>query len=104
MSKHVLVLSTGPRVGGNSDTLADAVVKGALESGNQVEKINLHKKSLEFCIGCLVCQQTKRCVFHDDADKIVQKMMTSDVLVFATPVYFYGMCGQMMQKLLQREQ
>ena len=45
--------------------------------------------------GCLTCQSTKRCVIHDDADAIARKMLTADVIVFATPIYYYGMCGQM---------
>lgn len=95
MNKNVLVISTSPRKGGNSDTLADAFAKGATEAGNQVEKISLYDKTIEFCKGCLVCNQTNRCVIHDDADTIAQKMMNADVLVFATPVYYYEMSGQM---------
>lgn len=94
MSKQVLVLSTSPRKGGNSDTLADEFVRGAAEAGNSVEKVTLYNKTIGFCKGCLTCQSTGRCVIHDDADTIVQKMLTADVIVFATPIY-YGMCGQM---------
>ena len=95
MSKQVLVLSTSPRKGGNSDTLADEFVRGAAEAGNSVEKVTLYDKTIGFCKGCLTCQSTGRCVIHDDADTIVQKMLTADVIVFATPIYYYGMCGQM---------
>ena len=95
MSKKVLVISTSPRKGGNSDTLADAFVRGAQEAGNDVEKVTLHDKTIGFCRGCLACQSTQRCVIHDDADFIARKMLTADVLVFATPIYYYGMCGQM---------
>ena len=95
MSKQVLVLSTSPRKGGNSDTLADEFVRGAAEAGNSVEKVTLYDKAIGFCKGCLTCQSTGRCVIHDDADTIVQKMLTADVIVFATPIYYYGICGQM---------
>ena len=95
MSKKVFVISTSPRKGGNSDTLADALVRGAQEAGNDVEKVTLCDKTIGFCRGCLACQSTQRCVIHDDADPIVQKMQMADVLVFATPIYYYGMCGQM---------
>lgn len=101
MSKKVLVISTSPREGGNSDTLADEFVRGALDAGNDAEKISLHGKTIGFCKGCLACQRTQRCVIHDDADAIAQKMLTADVLVFATPIYYYGMCGQM-KTLLDR--
>lgn len=95
MSKNVLVISTSPRKGGNSDTLADEFVRGAREAGNHVEKVTLHDKTIGFCRGCLACQSTQRCAIHDDADIITQKMLTADVIAFATPIYYYGMCGQM---------
>lgn len=93
--KKILIISTSPRKGGNSDTLAEEFARGAREAGNQVEKIDLHDKTIGFCRGCLVCQKTKRCVIHDDADIIAQKMLMAHVLVFATPIYYYEMCGQM---------
>jgi multimeric flavodoxin WrbA len=95
MNKKVLVISTSPRKGGNSDTLADEFVRGAQETGNSVEKIALCDLTIGFCKGCLACQKTQRCVIHDDADTIAQKMLTADILVFATPIYYYGICGQM---------
>ena len=95
MSKHVLIISTSPRKGGNSDVLADEFVRGAQEGGNSVEKVTLHNHTIGFCKGCLACQSTQRCVIHDDADTIAQKMLTADVIAFATPIYYYGMCGQM---------
>lgn len=95
MSKNILVISTSPRKGGNSETLADAFIRGANEAGHQTEKICLYDKTIGFCKGCLACLQSHRCVIHDDADTIAQKMRTADVLVFATPIYYYEMCGQM---------
>lgn len=102
MSKKVLILSTSPRKNSNSDALAEQFAKGAQQAGHQVEKISLIGKDIQFCRGCLACQKTKRCVIHDDADKIVQeKMLHADVLVFATPIYYYEMSGQM-KTLLDR--
>ncbi len=95
MSKQVLIVSTSPRKGGNSDTLAEEFARDARETGNQVEKIALYDKTIGFCRGCLACQKTGRCVIHDDADTLTQKMRTADVVVFATPIYYYEMCGQM---------
>ena len=95
MSKNIFVISTSPRKGGNSETLADAFIRGAREAGNQVEKVCLYDKTIGFCKGCLACLKSHRCVIHDDADIIAQKMKEADVLVFATPIYYYEMCGQM---------
>ena len=66
MSKNVLIISTSPRKGSNSDLLADEFLRGAQEAGHKVEKITF-----------------------------VQKMLVADVIVFATPIYYYEMCGQM---------
>ena len=101
MSKKVLMISTSPRKGGNSDVLADEFARGAREAGNHVEKVALYDQTVGFCKGCLACQSTGRCVIHDDANAIVQKMLTADVIVFATPIYYYEMSGQM-KTLLDR--
>lgn len=93
--KKILVLSTSPRKGGNSDMLADAFIEGAREAGHAVEKVCLREKDIRFCKGCLACQKTHRCVIRDDANAIVQKMQQADVIAFATPVYYYEMSGQM---------
>lgn len=95
MHKKVLVISTSPRKGSNSDQLAEDFIRGAQQSGNTVEKITLRDKTIGFCKGCLSCVRTQRCVIADDANAIVEKMLNSDVIVFATPIYYYGMSGQM---------
>ena len=95
MSKKVLIISTSPRKNGNSEILADAFTRGAKEAGNIVEKISLYNKTIGFCKGCLSCQKTQRCIIRDDVNEIIKKMFLTDVIVFATPVYFYEMCGQM---------
>lgn len=101
MGKNILVISTSLRRGGNSETLAEQFAKGAAESGGNVEFISLAGKKIGFCTGCLACQKTLRCVMRDDADMIAQKALNADVLVFATPVYYYEMSGQM-KTLLDR--
>lgn len=95
MSKNILVLSASFRKGGNSDTLCDEFIKGALESENTVEKIHLNDYKINFCRGCGVCNTTHKCVQKDDMEKILDKMVKADVIVMATPVYFYNMNGQM---------
>ena len=96
MAKKVLILSSSPRRGGNSDVLCDEFMKGALEEGNEVEKIFLKDKTVNPCTGCSVCSMYgKPCPQKDDAAEIVEKMIAADVIVMATPVYFYAMNGQM---------
>lgn len=101
MKKNVLILSTSLRKNSNSDVLADAFMDGVKAAGNMVEKITLTEKTINFCKGCLACQKTQQCVIKDDAVEIAEKMRQADVLVFATPIYYYEMSGQM-KTLLDR--
>ena len=95
MSKKVLIISSSPRKGGNSETLAAAFAKGAQEAGHQVETVFLREKQVGFCKGCLACLNLGHCVIQDDAVEIAAKMHDADVLAFATPVYYYCVSGQL---------
>ncbi|MDD6723677.1 MAG: flavodoxin family protein [Bacteroidales bacterium] len=99
--KKVLVISTSLRGVSNSHALAEAFAQGARQGGNEVELLTLHHKDIKFCIGCLSCVKTGKCVISDDAPAITAKMHDADVLVFATPIYYYEMSGQM-KTLLDR--
>lgn len=93
--KKVIVISTSLRSGSNSDMLADKFTEGARHTGHDVEKILLSGKDIRFCRGCLACQKLGRCVIDDDANGIMQKVLNADVVVWATPIYYYEMSGQM---------
>ena len=93
--KRVIVLSTSLRRGSNSDMLADRFVEGALSAGNDVEKVSLVGKDIQFCRGCFACQKLGRCVIKDDVNDIVAKVLEADVVCWATPIYYYEMSGQM---------
>ena len=96
MAKKVLILSSSPRRGGNSDTLCDEFMRGAAVGGNEVEKIFLRDKTIHPCLGCSVCSRDgKPCPQKDDAAEVIGKMLRADVIVMATPVYFYAMSAQM---------
>ena len=95
MGKRVLVISTSPRKGSNSELLASEFARGARAAGHTVEQVSLTGRDIQFCRGCLACLSTHRCVIRDDADEIEPKMERADVLVFATPIYYYEMSGQM---------
>ena len=70
MSKKILIVSTSPRKGSNSEALALAFADGAKEAGHEVDFISLRGKTVNFCRGCFVCQKKLRCVIRDDADVI----------------------------------
>lgn len=96
MTKKVLIISASPRRNGNSDILCDEFLKGAQKAGHEVEKVFLRDKNIKYCIGCYTCEKTKGvCVYKDDMPELLQKIIDADVLVLATPVYFYCMNAQL---------
>lgn len=101
MMKSVLIISTSLRGGSNSEILAKEAARGAQEAGHRVEFVSLKGKKLQFCIGCMACQKTGKCVQKDDVPEIMEKLRRADAVIFATPIYYYEMSGQM-KTLLDR--
>ena len=95
MSKKVLIIASSSRKGGNSDILCDAFAEGVKESGNEVEKVRIADLKIGYCTGCYACQKTGKCAIKDDAQSAIDKMMAADVIVLASPVYFYTICAQL---------
>lgn len=94
MSKKVLIIGGSPRKNGNSETLCKQFARGAQESGNIVETCFLSEKKIGFCSACYCCRKGE-CPQKDDALEIIPKMLAADVIVLATPVYFYTMSAQL---------
>ena len=93
--KNILILSGSPRKGGNSDTLCDQFMAGAQEAGHNVENIWVQGEKIAPCLGCGHCQSHAGvCVQKDAMADILQKMVDTDVLVLASPVYFYSVSAQ----------
>lgn len=95
MNKKVVIVSSSPRRHGNSDTLAKEFARGAQDNGNSVKIIELRDMNLQFCRGCLYCQSHDGCVIEDDVNAVLEDVQNADVLVFATPVYYYSVSGQL---------
>ena len=95
MSKKVLIISASPRKDGNSDLLCNQFLKGALSAGHHAEKIALREHQINYCLGCGVCNTSHKCVQKDGMGELLNKMVEADVIVLATPVYFYSMDGQL---------
>ena len=93
--KKAIIISSSPRRGGNSDTLCDRFMQGAMEAGHHAEKIFLRDHKIEYCVACDYCADHPKCSQKDDMEKILEKLVEADVIVFATPVYFYSMDAQM---------
>ena len=93
--KKILILSGSPRKGGNSDTLCDQFMAGAAEAGHAVEKVWIQGEKIAPCLGCGHCQShAGACVQKDAMADILQKMVDADVIVLASPVYFYSVSAQ----------
>ncbi len=93
--ENILIITSSPRKNGNSETLAAEFAKGATEARNKVETVYLREKQINFCRGCMACFKLGHCVIKDDAVEIATKMYDADVLVFASPVYYYSVSGQL---------
>ena len=92
--KNVVVISSSLRNGSNSEVLANEFIRGASIKHN-VEYISLKDINFKFCLGCLMCQKTGKCVINDDVGQYLDKISNADILVFATPIYYYSMSGQL---------
>ena len=96
MSKKVLILSGSPRRGGNSDLLCDEFLRGARDAGNDAEKIFIRSRKLSPCMACYYCKNHGgQCAIRDDMADILDEMQAADVIVMASPVYFYSIDAQM---------
>lgn len=95
VSKNIVAISSSLRAKSNSEVLLDSFVQGAKSAGNDVKVVSLKGKTIKYCIGCLTCQRTGKCVLDDDARAIAELVKNADVLVFATPIYYYEMSGQL---------
>jgi len=95
MNKKVLIILGSPRKGGNSEILCEQFALGAKESGHEVEKVSLQDEQLGYCKACYYCREHKECIQKDGMNGILSKMFEADVIVLATPMYYYTMSGQM---------
>ena len=93
---NILILSGSPRKGGNTDLLVEAFVKGVSQK-HHVEVVSVRDYKVNPCVGCNVCFKSKdnTCVQKDDMTIIYEKMAHADMLVIASPVYFYGLSAQL---------
>lgn len=95
MSKKVVIISSTPRLNGNSQILCEAFKNGAVDAGNEVEFISLRENKINYCTGCYACRKIGKCVQNDGMNEILEKMLEADVLVFGTPIYMYSVSGQL---------
>ncbi|UCE98870.1 MAG: flavodoxin family protein [Planctomycetota bacterium] len=94
MTVKVLGISASPRAGGNSDLLLHQALAGAESANAQVEYLRLCDFNIAPCIECNSCFKTGRCQIEDDYQLLMKKMLDTDRLIFATPIFFMTVCAQ----------
>ncbi len=87
--KKILIIQGGGRPNGNTAQLVKAFAKGAVDAGHEIEIISLIKNEVKGCLGCNACRYGKPCVQKDSFNEIVPKIKSADLLVFASPLYFW---------------
>lgn len=90
----ILVITGSPRKNGNSNTLVNNFIKGAGEAGHNVVRFDSAFKNVHPCVACNKCGMNGQCVFKDDFEFIRNNIVDADVVVFATPMYYFGLSTQ----------
>ncbi len=93
--KKILIIQGGGRPKGNTAQLIESFTKGAEEAGHQVELISLIKYEVKGCLGCNACRYEKPCVQKDDFHMLIPKIKGADLIVFATPLYFWTITSRL---------
>lgn len=91
----ILVLTGSPRKNGNSNTLVDNFIKGAQEKGHNVVRFDSAFKNVHPCTACNHCGMNGECVFKDDFEFVRKNIVDADMVVFATPMYYFGISSQL---------
>jgi len=98
----IAILNGSPRVG-NTSAMVNAFAEGAKEAGHEVEVLHVGKMKINGCLGCEYCH-TKgegKCIQKDDMEKVIPAYREADMIVFASPVYYFGATAQL-QAAIQR--
>lgn len=87
----ITILTGSNNLRGTSNTLVEEFIKGATEKGHEIKRFNTAHLNIHPCIGCGHCGMNGNCVFKDDMPEILDQIETSDMILFATPVYYFAM-------------
>ena len=91
----ITVLQGSPNRDGSTAVLIENFMKGTQESGHTVSVIDTAHGNISSCTGCVACGYEGPCIQQDDIAQIREEILTSDMIVFATPLYYYGMSAQL---------
>ncbi len=91
----IVVLKSSPHKNGSSNMLADQFIKGAEENGHEIVMLDVAKMNMHPCIGCDCCGMNGECVHKDNNSIIRDNLLSADMVVFVTPIYYFGMTAQL---------
>ena len=91
----IIVLEGSPNQRGSSNLLAGQFIRGAEEAGHTVSAVDIPRAGIHPCTGCVRCGYEGPCVQKDGMEPLREKILSSDMLVFVTPLYYYGMSAQL---------
>ena len=91
----IILLQGSPNKNGSTGILAENFIKGAEEAGHSVIRFDVDTMDIHSCTGCVACGYEGPCVQKDDNEVIRKEILSADMIVFATPLYYYGMSGQL---------
>lgn len=91
----IVVLKGSPHKKGSSAMLAGEFIKGAREAGHKVEELDVAHMDIHSCLGCDHCGMNGECVYKDDNRMVRDALLTADMAVFVTPIYYFGMSAQL---------
>jgi multimeric flavodoxin WrbA len=94
MSMRVLGIMGSPRRHSNTEILLDRALEGASEAGAEVEKVLISKLKISPCLEIYACFKDGNCTIKDDMQALYDKLVEADHIVFASPIFFYGVTGQ----------
>jgi len=86
----VLGIFGSPRRGGNTEILLEEALKGAEQEGAEIERLHVADFNIMPCRECLACYEEGRCVILDDMQKIYPKLLEANIIILASPIFFYG--------------
>ena len=91
----IVVLEGSPNKNGSSNLLASEFIRGAKEAGHSVQVVDAAHGNIHPCTGCIHCGYEGPCVQKDDVSRIRRTILEADIIVFVTPLYYYGMSAQL---------
>ena len=91
----IIILQGSPNKNGSTSILVEEFTRGAKSAGHSVQRFDIAEMNINPCLGCVACGYEGPCIQKDDNDKIRRSILNADMIVFATPLYYYGVSAQL---------